>query len=129
MSEHILNLLLGILSTAITGVITGVLIPAIATWVKSKTTNQRLQSVIDDVTITVKDSVNYVEQTIVKKYKEDGKWDADAQQDALESAIADVINNLTASTKAAIEKSGVDIYSLLYTKVESYILSSKGGNK
>lgn len=118
---EILMWFLGILSS----VITIVLLPALASWLKSKTENQDLQYVINELEQTVSTSVDYIEQTVVKQLKADGKWDAEGQKEALDEAVTVVLNSLTDKTAEILGKNGIDLESIIIKYIESKILSDK----
>lgn len=125
MSETIVTSVIGLLFTILAAIITSVLIPALSNWLKSKTENQRLKSVIDDLTQTVATSVDYLEQTVVNQLKIDGKWDAESQADVLSAAVSEVIFNLTSSTTEYAEKEHINLDDLVTRYIESYIQSKK----
>lgn len=126
MKEIVLDYLVWFFVSIFTTIITSVLLPALANWLKSKTANESLQSVITDLTTTVQTAVNHYEQTMVVTLKKYGKWDSDAQRNVLESAVEEVIANLLDTTKKALEDNGQDIQNVVTRYIESYIQSQKG---
>lgn len=125
MVDTIVTSLIGLLCTIITATITGVLIPAFSNWLKSKTENEKLKSVIDDLTQTVKTSVDYLEQTVVNQLKADGKWSSESQAVVLSTAVSEVISNITSSTAEYIKNEQIDLDDLVKRYIESYIQSKK----
>lgn len=125
MKEIVLDYLVWFFVSIFTTIITSVLLPALANWLKSKTANESLQSVITDLTTTVQTAVNHYEQTMVVTLKKYGKWDSDAQRNVLESAVEEVIANLLDTTKKALEDNGQDIQNVVIRYIESYIQSKK----
>lgn len=126
MWEAILNSLVWITSSVFATIITSVIVPSFANWLKSKTENEKLQVLISDITATVQTAVNHYEQTTVSTLKKCGEWDSDAQREVLESAVNEVITNLLETTKATLESNGQDIYDVVIRYIESYIHSQKG---
>lgn len=126
MKEIVLDYLVWFFVSIFTTIITSVLLPALGNWLKSKTANESLQSVITDLTTTVQTAVNYYEQTMVVTLKKYGKWDSDAQRNVLESAVEEVITNLLDTTKKVLEDNGQDIQNVVTRYIESYIQSQKG---
>lgn len=72
MYNDILSAVLSLAVTFVGATLTTIIIPAIANWLKYKTQHQKLQSVIDDITVTVTSSVDMLEQTVVNQLKADG---------------------------------------------------------
>lgn len=126
MKEIALDYLVWFFISIFTTIITSVLLPTLANWLKSKTANESLQSVITDLTTTVQTAVNHYEQTMVVTLKKYGKWDSDAQCKVLESAVEEVISNLLDTTKKTLEDNGQDIQNVVTRYIESYIQSQKG---
>lgn len=112
---------LGLLGT----IITTVLIPQLATWLKSKTENEKLQYVIDELSQTAQTSVAYVNQTFVDQLKADGKFDKEHQKEALDKALNMALNSLTDKTKQILGKNGIDIEEMLIKYIEAAIANNK----
>lgn len=123
--NQILTAILSIIITALGTVITTVLLPALCNWLKAKTQSQRLQSVIDDITITVQSSVDMLEQTVVKQLKEEDSWNATSQAQVLESAVIEIMTNLSNQTVDILKSEGANIESLIKRHIEAYIQSKK----
>jgi uncharacterized membrane protein YhiD involved in acid resistance len=129
MVQEIIDAAIGTLFATITGIITVVILPQLANWLKAKTENQKLQHMIDELTQTAQTSVDHIEQTLVKQYKADGKWDSEAQKDALKAAVNESIQSLTSTTVKSMNDNDIVISEIVTRYVESYIQSkSKGGN-
>lgn len=128
MANEILSSVISLVVTVLGAIITTVLLPAAASWLKSKTASEKLKSVIDDITITVKTSVEMLEQTTVKQLKADGKWNADAQAQVLQDAVTQVLNGLTSSTYNYLKKESDDLEGIVTRHIEAYIQSKKAGN-
>lgn len=128
MANEILSGVISLVVTVLGAIITTVLLPAAASWLKSKTASEKLKSVIDDITITVKTSVEMLEQTTVKQLKADGKWNADAQAHVLQDAVTQVINGLTTSTYNYLKEESDDLEGIVTRHIEAYIQSKKADN-
>ena len=125
MTDTILNYIILLLITAVTGIISSVLLPALSKWLCSKTENVQIQTLISDITTTVATSVNMMEQKSVCQYKADNNWNKKTQQIVLQDAVNDVISNLLETTKQSIKDNNIDIQKLIERHIESYIRSKK----
>lgn len=125
MYNDILSAVLSLAVTFVGATLTTIIIPAIANWLKYKTQHQKLQSVIDDITVTVTSSVDMLEQTVVNQLKADGKWDSKSQAEVLQSAITEVINGLSRTTYQILKSESTDIEALIKRYIEAYIQSKK----
>lgn len=125
MYNDILSAVLSLAVTFVGATLTTIIIPAIANWLKYKTQHQKLQSVIDDVTVTVTSSVDMLEQTVVNQLKADGKWDPKSQAEVLQSAITEVLNGLSRTTYQILKSESTDIEALIKRYIEAYIQSKK----
>lgn len=119
----VLNTVITAVITIVGGVITAVLIPMLVKWLSSKTNSENLQHLYKELGESSAKSVEYIEQTMVKQLKSDGKWDSDAQSKALQAAADEVAKNLTAKTKQLISKEGIDANQLIIRYIESHINS------
>lgn len=122
----IIDTVIHILLALISVVFSYVLLPKLSQWLSSKTENERLKAVIQDVAATVQTTVNELEQTMVSQYKTEGKWNLETQKQVLQAAITSVINDLLVSTKETLEQNGTNIEELVRRYIESYIQSRKG---
>lgn len=125
MYNDILSAVLSLAVTFVGATITTIIIPAIANWLKYKTQHQKLQSVIDDITVTVTSSVDMLEQTVVNQLKADGRWDSKSQSEVLQSAITEVLNGLSRTTYQILKSESTDIEALIKRYIEAYIQSKK----
>jgi uncharacterized protein YjgD (DUF1641 family) len=125
MYNDILSAVLSLAVTFVGATLTTIIIPAIANWLKYKTQHQKLQSVIDDITVTVTSSVDMLEQTVVNQLKADGKWDSKSQAEVLQSAITEVVNGLSRTTYQILKSESTDIEALIKRYIEAYIQSKK----
>lgn len=125
MYDVIISNLIKIAAVTITAIITGVILPLISSWIKSKVNNQKWANAIDDVTAQVSNSVDYLEQTLVNQLKKDGKWNTDTQKEVLNEAVTTVMNNLSADTLKYLQENVSDITAYITQCIESKILNSK----
>ena len=125
MYNDILSAVLSLAVTFVGATLTTIIIPAIANWLKYKTQHQKLQSVIDDITVTVTSSVDMLEQTVVNQLKADGKWDSKSQAEVLQSGITEVVNGLSRTTYQILKSESTDIEALIRRYIEAYIQSKK----
>lgn len=125
MYNDILSAVLSLAVTFVGATLTTIIIPAIANWLKYKTQHQKLQSVIDDITVTVTSSVDMLEQTVVNQLKADGKWDSNSQAEVLQSAITEVVNGLSRTTYQILKSESTNIEDLVKRYIEAYIQSKK----
>lgn len=102
-----------------------ILVPMLSSWLRSKTQNEKLKSMISDVEHAVKTCVDFTEQTLVQKLKESGEWTADSQKTVLLDTVTDAIDMLLDSTRATLEANSIDIESFITAKIEAYIQSKK----
>lgn len=121
LSYEILLWFLGIAGT----VITTVLVPFLASWLKSKSNNETLKYVIDELSNTAQISVDYVQQTVVNQLKADGKFDENNQKAALELATKVCLENLSDNIKNILSKDGIDIENIIKKYIESAVLNNK----
>lgn len=127
MKDELIKAFIELTFTVISAVITIVLLPAVAAWLKSKTENQQIQSIIMDITSAVATCVDHSEQTLVSTLKQEGKWDKASQQAVLESVTQNVINSLLDTTKKVVADNSIDLQALVVQHIEAYILSKKNG--
>ncbi len=125
MYNDILSAVLSLAVTFVGATLTTIIIPAVANWLKYKTQHQKLQSVIDDITVTVTSSVDMLEQTVVNQLKADGKWDSKSQAEVLQSAITEVVNGLSRTTYQILKSESTNIEDLVKRYIEAYIQSKK----
>lgn len=125
MYNDILSAVLSLAVTFVGATLTTIIIPAIANWLKYKTQHQKLQSVIDDITVTVTSSVDMLEQTVVNQLKADGRWDSKSQAEVLQSAITEVVNGLSRTTYQILKSESTNIEDLVKRYIEAYIQSKK----
>ena len=125
MADVIITKLIELVITTIGLIITTVLIPAIATWFKSKANNEKLKGMADDISRVVATCVNHCEQTMVMQLKADGKWDSESQSEVLSTVVLNVLDNLLSSTKDFASQNNIDLPKMVEQCIESYIQENK----
>lgn len=117
------------LVTILSAVITTVLLPELASWLKSKTQNMKFQSAVNDLNVTAASCVNYVEQTLVADFKKSGTWNKQTQNEALQTALAQMLQGLTLQTTKYLRNNDTDITELATRYIQSYIQSQKSNKE
>ena len=126
MKDEIMKSFIELAFTVMSAVITIVLLPAVAAWLKSKTENEQIKSIITDISSAVATCVDHSEQTLVATLKSNDKWDKAAQNEVLNAVKKNVIDSLLETTKATVAENGIDIEQLVTQHIEAYIQSKKG---
>ena len=129
MKEQILNNSIELVFTILTTIVVSVLLPAVKAWLQSKTDNERIKSVISDITSAVATCVDHAEQTMVATLKKQDHWDDETKTAVRDTVIENVINSLLDSTKAIIENNDIDIEALIAQHIEAYIINKKASEK
>lgn len=124
-TTNISNELIIWVSSVLCTLITVVLLPLIASALKSKIKNNQWANVIDEITKAVSTSVDCVQQTMVEQLKADGKFDKENQQKALRKALELTLQSLSSATKKAISDENIDIEQMLIKYIESAIINKK----
>ena len=122
---NVSTMILQAVITITSAIITTVLLPLLAQWLTSKTTNQKLQTAIRDLTQTVATVVDCTEQTMVSQLKADNRWNYEAQSQVLNYAVEHIIENLSTSTTKWLEANSTNITATVQQYVEAYIFSKK----
>lgn len=115
--NHIVDLVFTIVSV--------ILVPMLSAWLKSKTQNERLKSMIEDIEVNVQSCVDYAEQTVVPELKKSGKWDSVTQKTVLTDTVHRICESILDSTKKTLESNKIDIVSYVTSHVEAYIINKK----
>lgn len=123
--DPILQWALGILGTIITGTFTGVIAPMMFKYFKSKTNNENVHAVLDELEATVSSSVGYLNQTFVDQLKTDGKWDAVTQKEALGKAVQEVLEGLSQRAKDIITNDELELKKIIIRHIEDEISKRK----
>jgi hypothetical protein len=125
MKEELAKSIIELTFTIISATITIVLLPAVAAWLKSKTDNEQIKSIITDITSAVSTCVDHSEQTIVSQLKAEQNWNKDTQKEVLDTVTQSVIDSLLETTKKVVADNGIDIETLVVQHIEAYIQSKK----
>lgn len=115
--NHIVDLVFTIVSV--------ILVPMLSAWLRSKTQNERLKSMIEDIEVNVQSCVDYAEQTVVPELKKSGKWDSVSQKTVLTDTVHRICESILDSTKKTLESNKIDIVSYVTSHVEAYIINKK----
>lgn len=115
--NHIVDLVFTIVSV--------IIVPMLSAWLRSKTQNERLKSMIEDIEVNVQSCVDYAEQTVVPELKKSGKWDSVSQKTVLTDTVHRICESILDSTKKTLESNKIDIVSYVTSHVEAYIINKK----
>ena len=129
MKEQIITKCIELVFTVLATVIVSVLLPAVKAWLQSKTDNERIKSVISDITSAVATCVDHAEQTMVATLKEQDHWDDETKTTVRDTVIENVVNSLLDSTKSIIENNNIDLEALISKHIEAYIINKKASEK
>ena len=119
--DPILQWALGLVSTLLTAVFTGIVIPMLVKYFSAKTNNTNIQAAIADLAVTVSTSVGYINQTFVDQLKREGGFDADKSKEALEAAFNLVKNNLSKRTIEILDSDELALRDLIIRHIEAEI--------
>ena len=121
MKETILNHIIDLVFT----VISVILVPMLVKWLKSKTQNERLKSMLDDIEVNVQTVVDYMEQTVVHDMKNSKDWNSNTQAQVMREAVDRILDSILSSTKKTLEDNQIDITDYIASHVEAYIQRKK----
>ena len=121
MKEIILNHIIDLVFT----VISVILVPMLVKWLKSKTQNERLKSMLDDIEVNVQTVVDYMEQTVVHDMKNSKDWNSNTQAQVMREAVDRILDSILSSTKKTLEDNQIDITDYIASHVEAYIQRKK----
>lgn len=127
MKEELVKSIIELTFTVISATITVVLLPAVAAWLRSKTDNEQIKSIITDISAAVATCVDHSEQTVVSKLKADSNWNKETQQEVLQTVTQNVIDSLLETTKKVVSDNGIDVETLVVQRIEAYIQAKKVG--
>lgn len=124
MPQEILNILLSALGVIVTGLVSwGVVV--LTNWLNTKIKDKNLAMLLTKATTIVSDAVKTVYQEFVEALKKDGKFDAEAQAQAKEKALAIIKGQLTDEIKTFIENNFGDVQNWLAEKIEAVLYTLK----
>ena len=121
MKEIILNHVIDLVFT----IISVILVPMLMKWLKSKTQNERLKSMLDDIEVNVQTVVDYMEQTVVQDMKNSKDWNSNTQAQVMRDAVDRILDSILSSTKKTLEDNQIDITDYIASHVEAYIQRKK----
>ncbi len=121
MKETILTNVINLVFT----IATAILLPMLAAWLRSKTQNENLRSMITDIENTVKTCVDYTEQVVVSSLKDSSGWTDEAKAKVKSDTITAVIDMLLVSTVNTMTANKIDIEEYVSAKIEAYIQQKK----
>ena len=112
--------ILGALALGIASIIT-IGFANLNAWISRKLKNEKLERAILKVSDLVRDAILFVQQTYVEEMKKNGKFDKEAQKEALRRAMEVVTSNLTTETKILLQEFYPDLASWIMIQIESMI--------
>ena len=124
MEEIIKNLInIGIL--VLGGIVTKVLLPRLVNWLQTKTENELLHAVIDELSKTAETAVGLVQQTYTNQIKSAGVWTEETVRQARLLAVGIVRKNLTDTAVNFLIENTEDIEETITRYVESNLYNLK----
>ena len=124
MEEIIKNLInIGIL--VLGGIVTKVLLPRLVNWLQTKTENELLHAVIDELSKTAETAVGLVQQTYTNQIKSAGVWTEETARQARLLAVGIVRKNLTDTAVDFLIENTEDIEETITRYVESNLYNLK----
>ena len=94
-------------------------------YVMSKTKSEKINMALQELQCVLEDGIGYVEQTMVRVYKEQDCWDTEMQKAALGECIDYVKNNLTDTTLKLLAGDKENIEDWRKAKIEAQIQFQK----
>lgn len=94
-------------------------------WISARTKSEKIQLALQEFQTVLEDGIGYVEQTLVRLAKADGRWNSNTQKEALEACIEYIQNNLTQTAYELLAEDKENIEDWITAKIESYISYSK----
>lgn len=110
--------------TAVTGLISWLTI-VITNFFNSKIKDKKMAKIATDITVIITNAVQTVFQTFVDVMKKAGTFNAEAQAEAKERALAIINSQLTPELKEYISNNFGDVQEYLKNRIESIIYSLK----
>ena len=122
--ENATNILLSALGVVVTGLASwGVAM--LTKWLNTKIKDKQLGMFLTKITTIITDAVMAVYQEFVEVLKKNGKFDAAAQQEAKEKAIAIIEGQLTDDMRSFIQDNFGDIKAWISSKIEAVLYNLK----
>lgn len=123
--EEIIKNLLGIGILVLGGIVTKVLLPRLVVWLQTKTENELLHAVIDELSKTAETAVGQVQQTFTNQLKSTGVWTEETARQARLLAVGKVKSNLTSTAVDFLVENTEDIEETITRYVESSLYNLK----
>ncbi|MDE6231926.1 MAG: hypothetical protein K2M60_01060 [Lachnospiraceae bacterium] len=127
--QLIMNSLIEIVISGVFAVTARIIIPVIAEYIRERTKSEEIRFAMEELEKTAVKVVDEVEQTLVRQYKADGRWDLNSQKAVLEDAAEIMLQRLSSKTYEVMEAHGVDIDNLVVSYIEARINEKKGQTK
>lgn len=94
-------------------------------YVMTKTKSEKVHLALQELQCVLEDGIGYVEQTMVRVFKEQDCWNAEMQKAALGECIDYVRNNLTDTTLKLLAGDKENIEDWIRAKIEAQIQYQK----
>ncbi len=121
MLEMIINNVIEIVVSVVVAVITGIGVPMLFQWLQTKMHNESLKVVSADIEALIIRNIEYVEQTMVNQYKQEGKWNPVTQKEVITEAVNGALKDVTNKTVKFLEKNKIDVKDYLFRCIEAKI--------
>lgn len=128
MEQEWFQIILGALSLGVAGLITWAF-TMFQAWLNSKIKNEKLRAVLDVALDVVQKSVLAIQQTFVEQLKKDGKFDKEAQKEALRKSINLALANLSDEAKKILEENFGNLEDWLIMQIEALVLKLPGHSR
>lgn len=118
------EIILSILSVVVTAIVLPLITlggTKLIQWINQKIKDERTRTILTGLTAIVERVVRSVTQTYVDSLKRDGKFDQEAQLNALELAKSAILTELNNETKTFIETNYGSVDGFITTQIESTI--------
>ena len=127
--NYIVGYVLASLALALLGYLTPKIISlfkAGIAWLKTKTNNEKVKTLLDMAGKVVEDAVIVANQTIVETLKKNGKFDADTAVEIKDQVVENVKNTLTQDEKDAIaQTSSLVLEDWIKQQIEVFVNKNK----
>jgi len=118
------EIILSILSVVVTAIVLPLITlggTKLIQWINQKIKDERTRNILTGLTAIVERVVRSVTQTYVDSLKRDGKFDLEAQLNALELAKSAILTELNKETKTFIETNYGSVDAFVTSQIESTI--------
>jgi len=124
MSQEMLNMLIGVLGSILTGLV-GWAFFLLRAWINKKFKDQEEVKLLSEITMIIEDGICEVNQIFVESLKKTGKFDEEAQKKAKELCMGIINGKLNDAMKALIEKLYGNVNEYISGKIEALIYTMK----